>query len=42
MRIASVLLNAGFSTLRVRDHEIRLFSLNEGPHLADPSLRTFR
>ncbi len=42
MRIASVLLNAGFSTLRIRENEIRLFSLNDSPHLSEASLRTFR
>ena len=42
MWIASVLLNAGFSTLRIRESEIRLFSLNDSLHLPDPALRTFR
>jgi len=42
MRIASVLLNGSFTTLRVRENEVRLFSLNNAPHLADASLRTFR
>lgn len=42
MRIASVLLNASFTTLRVRENEVRLFSLNNAPHLEDASLRTFR
>ena len=42
MWIASVLLNASFTTLRIRENEIRLFSLNNAPHLSDPSLRTFR
>jgi broad specificity phosphatase PhoE len=42
MRIASVLLNGSFTTLRIRENEIRLFSLNNAPHLGEPSLRTFR
>ena len=42
MIFASVLMNAGFSTLRIRGEEIRLFSLNNAPHLHDPNLRTFR
>lgn len=42
MWLAAVLLNGSFSTLRVREQEIRLFSLNHAPHLDDPSLRTFR
>ena len=28
--------------LRVRDGQVRLFSLNNIPHLTDPSLRTHR
>jgi hypothetical protein len=42
MRIASVLLNGSFTTLRIRENEVRLFSLNNAPHLGEPSLRTFR
>jgi broad specificity phosphatase PhoE len=42
MWLAGVLLNGSFSTLRVRDHEIRLFSFNNSPHLDGPELRTFR
>jgi broad specificity phosphatase PhoE len=42
MFLAAVLMNGSFSTLRVREHEIRLFSLNNVPHLADSLLRTFR
>lgn len=42
MWLAAVLLNASFSTLRIRGDEIRLFSLNNAPHLADLALRTFR
>jgi broad specificity phosphatase PhoE len=42
MWLASVLMNGSFSTLRIRGDEIRLFSLNNGPHLLDPELRTFR
>jgi broad specificity phosphatase PhoE len=42
MRIAGVLLNASYTVLRVRDGQVRLFSLNNIPHLTDPSLRTNR
>ncbi len=42
MWLAGVLMNGSFSTLRVRGDEIRLFSLNNGPHLNDARLRTFR
>jgi broad specificity phosphatase PhoE len=42
MWLAAVLLNASFTTLRVRGNEIRLFSLNNAAHLRDPALRTFR
>ncbi len=42
MWLASVLMNASFTTLRIRESEIRLFSMNNHPHLADPALRTFR
>ena len=41
-RIAGVLYNTSFSTLRLRDDEVTLFSLNNTPHLRDTSLRTFR
>jgi broad specificity phosphatase PhoE len=42
MWLAGVLMNASFSTLRVRGSELRLFSLNNAPHLNDAPLRTFR
>jgi broad specificity phosphatase PhoE len=42
MWLAGVLLNASYSTFRVRESEIRLFSLNTTPHLDHPELRTFR
>jgi len=42
MSLAAVLLNGSFTTLRIRQTEIRLFSLNNAPHLDDESLRTFR
>ncbi|MBZ5606587.1 MAG: histidine phosphatase family protein [Acidobacteriia bacterium] len=42
MWLASVLMNASYTTLRIREQEIRLFTLNNAPHLDDPSLRTFR
>ena len=41
-RIAGVLYNTSFSTLRLRDDELTLFSLNNIPHLTEPPLRTFR
>ncbi len=41
-RIAGVLYNTSFSTIRLRDEELTLFSLNNTPHLREPSLRTFR
>jgi broad specificity phosphatase PhoE len=40
--IAGVLYNTSFSTLRLRDGELTLFSLNNIPHLPDAALRTFR
>ena len=42
MQIAGVLLNASFTTLRIRPDELRLFSLNNTPHLVTGDLRTFR
>jgi broad specificity phosphatase PhoE len=42
MWLAGVLLNASFSTLRVRTTEVRLFSFNNAAHLNDATLRTFR
>jgi len=41
-RIASVLYNTSFSTLRLRENELTLFSMNNTPHLPEPGLRTFR
>jgi broad specificity phosphatase PhoE len=41
-RIAGVLQNTSFSTLRLRDEELTLFTLNNSPHLRDAALRTFR
>jgi broad specificity phosphatase PhoE len=41
-RIAGVLFNSSFTTLRLRDDELTLFTMNNTPHLTDPSLRTFR
>ncbi|MEX2262518.1 MAG: histidine phosphatase family protein [Bryobacteraceae bacterium] len=40
-QIAAVLLNSNFTTFRIRDDALRLFSLNNTPHLIDPALRTF-
>ncbi len=42
MQLAGVTLNTSFSTLRLRESEIRLFSFNTIPHLNDPAFRTFR
>ena len=42
MWLAGVLMNASFTSLRVREDEVRLFSLNNAPHLGEASLRTFR
>jgi broad specificity phosphatase PhoE len=41
-QIAAVLFNSNFSTLRLRDEELTLFSLNNTPHLRELELRTFR
>ncbi len=41
-RIAGVLYNTSFSTLRLRGDELTLFSMNNTPHLRDSVLRTFR
>jgi broad specificity phosphatase PhoE len=41
LRIAAVLYNSSFSTLRLRPHDLTLQSLNQTPHL-DPALRTYR
>jgi len=41
-RIAGVLYNASFSTLRLRGDDLTLFSMNNTPHLPDAALRTFR
>ena len=42
MRIAGVLLNSSYTVVRVRDGKLRLFSLNNVPHLIDPEMRTHR
>lgn len=42
MRLAAVLFNASFTTLRAHGEEVRLFTMNATPHLLDISLRTFR
>ncbi len=41
-RLAGVAYNSGITTLRIHQRELTLFSFNTVPHLADPSLRTFR
>ena len=42
MWLTGVLMNASFSTFRLRESEVRLFSFNNSAHLTEPSLRTFR
>jgi hypothetical protein len=42
LRMAGVLYNASYTVLRVREGQVRLFSLNNIPHLTDLSLRTHR
>ncbi len=42
LRIAGVLYNASYTVLRVWEGQVRLFSLNNIPHLTDPSSRTHR
>lgn len=42
LRLAGVLYNASYTMLRVRDANVRLFSLNNIPHLSDATLRTHR
>ncbi len=42
MWLAAVMFNSSFTTLRVHGEEIRLFTLNGIPHLAEAALRTFR
>ena len=42
LRLAGVLRNASYTTLRFRDGEVRLDWFNAIPHLAAPELRTYR
>jgi len=42
LRIAGVLFNTSISVVRVRGDQLRLFSLNEVPHLSRPEWRTHR
>src|SRR5262249_22303345 len=42
MRTAGVLHNASYTTFRLCNGEISLFSLNNIPHLKDAAMRTFR
>ncbi len=42
MWLAGVLMNGSFTSLRIRGSEMRLFTLNNGPHLKRAELRTFR
>lgn len=41
-RLAGVLRNSSFTTLRQRGDELSLFAFNEVPHLTAPELRTHR
>jgi broad specificity phosphatase PhoE len=42
MRLAGVLYNSAYLTLRFEEAELALFSFNNIPHLHDPALRSFR
>lgn len=42
MRLAGVLYNSSFTTLKLHGDELRLFAFNAIPHLATPDLRTHR
>lgn len=42
MRLAGVLYNASFTSFRLKQGELTLFSFNNVPHLEDPGLRTLR
>ena len=42
LRLAGVLRNASFTTIRLRDGQVRLDSFNAIPHLVKPELRTYR
>ena len=42
MRLAGVMRNSAVTSMRLRDHELMLFSFNGVPHLNAPELRTFR
>lgn len=42
MRLAGSLYNSSFTSFRLRDGDLALFSFNNIPHLADQDLRTFR
>jgi broad specificity phosphatase PhoE len=42
MWLAAVMFNASFTTLRVHEDQVRLFTLNAIPHLGAHDLRTFR
>jgi broad specificity phosphatase PhoE len=42
LRLAGALRNASYTTLRLRDGQVRLDSFNAIPHLAMPQLRTYR
>jgi broad specificity phosphatase PhoE len=42
MKLAASLYNASFTVMKRRNDSLRLLSFNETPHLASPSMRTFR
>jgi hypothetical protein len=42
LRLAGVIHNSAYLTLRMKDGEPTLFSFNNVPHLNDAALRTFR
>jgi broad specificity phosphatase PhoE len=42
IRLAGVVHNSSYTVFRVRDDNMRLFTFNATPHLADPKLRTHR
>ena len=42
MRLAGAEYNTAVTTIRAREDDLALFTFNTTPHLAEPSLRTFR
>jgi len=41
-RLAGATYNTGITTFRISEQELRLFTFNSLPHIADPRLWTFR